>query len=107
MRHTKALNSTRMKDAMYIFPKSIDGIRNPPLPAIDNASDNLQGEGLKIFIASNIFDIYTRLEILVGLKLSGHTNILTEASNLFDELYKRGEIQNEQQHRNALNKIQS
>ena len=58
----------------------------------------LTGEGIqRIIIPSNIIDIYTRLEILLGLKLSGHSNTLTEASNLIDELYKRGEIQNKQQ----------
>ena len=67
----------------------------------------LQGEGVKIIIPSNIIDIYTRLEVLLGLKLSGHTDTLTEASNLIDELYKRGEIQNKQQYRNALNKFSS
>ena len=50
-------------------------------------------------------DIYTRLEILLGLQLSGYTNTLTEASNLIDELYKRGEIQNKQQYRNAITKF--
>ena len=55
--------------------------------------NNLQGKGIeKIIIPSKIIDIYTRLEILLGLKLSGHTDTLTEASNLIDELYKRGEI---------------
>ena len=69
-------------------------------------SINFQGRGIeKIIIPSNIIDIYTRLEVLLGLKLSGHTNILTEASNLIDELYKRGEIQNKQQYRNALDKF--
>ena len=68
-------------------------------------SDNLQGEGVKIIIPSNVVDIYTRLEILLGLKLSGHTDTLTEATNLGDELYKRGAIQNKQQYRNALNKF--
>ena len=54
----------------------------------------LKGRGVeKIIIPSNIIDIYTRLEVLLGLKLSGHTNTLTEASNLIDELYKLGEIQ--------------
>ena len=43
--------------------------------------------------------------MLLGLKFSGHTEILTEASSLIDELYKRGEKQNEQQNRNALNKF--
>ena len=66
----------------------------------------LKGRGVeKIIIPSNIIDIYTRLEILLGLKLSGHTNTLTEANNLIDELYKRGEIQSKQQYRNALNKF--
>ena len=55
----------------------------------------------KIFIPSNILDIYTRLEILLGLNLSGHTNTLTEASNLIDELYKRQAIQNKQQYQIA------
>ena len=35
--------------------------------------------------------------------MSGHTDTLTDASNLIDELYKRGEIQNEQQFQNAPN----
>ena len=68
--------------------------------------NNLQGRGIeKIIIPSNIIDIYTRLEILLGLKLSGHTDTLTEASNLIDGLYKQGEIQNKQQYRNAMNKF--
>ena len=50
-------------------------------------------------------DIYTRLEVLLGLKLLGQTDIPTEASNLIDDLYKRGKIQNEQQHRNAPDKF--
>ena len=51
----------------------------------------LKGKGIeKIIIPSNIVEIYTTLEILLGLKLSGHTYLLTEASNLIDELYKRG-----------------
>ena len=46
----------------------------------------LEGPGIeKTIIPSNISDIYTRLEILLGLKLSGHRNTLTEASNLIDE----------------------
>ena len=67
--------------------------------------EELDGQGVKIIIPSNIIDIYTRLEILLGVKLSGHTDTLTEASNLIDELYKRGEIQNKQQYRNALGKF--
>ena len=68
----------------------------------------LKGKGVeKIIIPSNIIDIYTRLEVFLGLKLSGHRDSLTEASNLIDELYKRGEIQNKQQYRNALRKFQT
>ena len=69
---------------------------------------NLQGEGVKVIIPSNTIDIYTRLEVLLGLKLSGHTDTLTEASNLIDELYKGGTsnlIQNKQQYQNALTKF--
>ena len=47
----------------------------------------LEGIGIeKIIIPSNLIDIYTRLEVLLGLKLSGHTDTLSEASNLIDEL---------------------
>ena len=89
------LKAARMQDALRDLPKAIDKIRNPPLPSIENVSDSdLEGQGVKIIIPSNIIDIYTRLEILLGLKLSGHLDTLTEASNLIDELYKRGEIQN-------------
>ena len=56
----------------------------------------------KLFLRSNINDIYSRLEILLGLKLSGCSNTLTEASNSTDEIYKRGEIQSKHQYRNAF-----
>ena len=59
----------------------------------------------EIIIPFSIIDIYTRLEILLGVKLSGLSETLTEASNLIYELYKRGEIQNKQQYRNAPNKF--
>ena len=59
-----------------------------------NLNTKLKVRGIeKIIIPSNIIDIYTRLEVLLGLKLSGHTDTPTEASNLIDELYKIGEIQ--------------
>ena len=74
---------------------------------LQNTFGDLQGQGVKIIIPSNIIDIYTRLEILLGLKLSELTDTLTEASNLIDEIDKRCEIQNELQYRNAFDKIQS
>ena len=105
MKHTKGLNLAGMRDALYNLPKEIAKTRNALLPAIENESDDLQGEGVKIIIPSNIIDIYTRLEILLGLILSGHTDTPTKASNLIDELYKRGELQNKQQNRNAVDKF--
>ena len=88
------------------LPKLVEDIQNKTFEEINDDSDNdLQGQGVKIIIPSNIIDIYTRLEVLLGLKLSGHTNILSEASNLIDELYKRGEIRDKQQYRNALDKF--
>ena len=87
------------------LPKLVENIQNKTFEDITDDSDGLQGEGLKIIIPSNIIDIYTRLEVLLGLKLSGHTDTLTEASNLIDELYKRGEIQNKRQYQNALDKF--
>ena len=75
-------------------------------PQINFKKHNLAGQRIeKIIIPPIITDIYTRLEILLGLKLSGHTDTLTEASNLIDELYKEGETQNKQQYKNALNKF--
>ena len=68
---------------------------------------NLEGQKMKIFTPSNIIDIYTRLEVLLGFKLTGDTDTLTEASKLIDEIYRIGEIQNEQQNRNALDKFSS
>ena len=95
MKHNKGLKSDRMRDALYKLPKEIAKNQNPTLPAFKNVSDDLQGEGVKNIIPSNIIDNYTRLEIVLGLKSSGHTDTLTEASNLIDELCNRGEIQNE------------
>ena len=101
------LKAARMQDALYKLLIAIDEIRYPSLPTIENieSSSDLEGQGIKIITPSNIDDIYSRLEVLLGLKLSGHSDTLSEASNLIDELYKRGEIQTTQQYRNALNKF--
>ena len=48
--------------------------------------DDLCGDEKKIYIPFNIIDIPTRLQVLLGLKLSGHNDTLTEVSNLIDEL---------------------
>ena len=71
-----------------------------------NLNSKLKEKGItKIIIPSNIVDIYTRLEILLRIKFSGQTDTFTEALDLIDELYKRGELQTEQQYRIALHKF--
>ena len=107
-KHLTGLKSARMKDALYDLPKAIDRIRNPSLPANENVevSSDLHGEGIeRIIIPFNIIDIYSRSEILIAIKLSGHTDTLPEASTPFDEIYKRAANQNEQQYRNAPYKL--
>ena len=100
------INHRKENICLKTLPKLIEENQNRTFEEITLDSDSdLQSEGLKIIIPSNIIDIYTRLEVLLGLKLSGHADTLTEASNLIDELYKRGEIENKQQYRNALNKF--
>ena len=96
--------SNRKTFFIKTLPKLAEGIQNKTFDEVVDDSDDIQG-GVKIIIPSNNIDFYTRLEILLGLKLSGHTDTLTEASNLIDELYKKGEIQNKLQYRNALNKF--
>ena len=99
-------NSKRKMFFIKTLPKLVENIQNKTFEEInDNSDSDLQGEGVKIIIPSNIIDIYTRLEVLLGLKLSGHSDTLTEASALIDELYKLGEIQNKKQYRNALDKF--
>ena len=81
-------NKSKRKTFLTItLPKLVEEIQNKTFEEITLDSDSdLQGEGVKIFIPSNIIDIYTRLEVLLGLKVSGHTDTLSEASNLNDEL---------------------
>ena len=98
--------SNRKKIFTIELPKKVSEIQNITFGEnTDDSDSDSQGERLKIIIPSNVVDYYTRLEILLGLKLSGHTDNLTEASNLVDELYRRGKIQNKQQYRNALDKF--
>ena len=87
----------------------MERILNPPLSlpagAIEDEPSATKREEMKTITATNFIDFWTRLEVLLGLKLSGHTNTQTEASSLLDEVLKKVEIQNEQQYRNALDKI--
>ena len=75
-----------------------------PLPALENEEESvdLQGQGMKFIILSIFFDILTRLEGLLGLKLSDYTDNLTGASNIIDEIFKGAEIRNAQHYQNVL-----
>ena len=94
-----------MKDALYNLPKTIPKNLNPPLAAVGNIensnekiSDNdLEGQRIEeIILPYNINVVYIRLEVLLRSKKTGQTIFSTKRSNLIDEIYKRGEIQNEQ-----------
>ena len=51
-----------------------------PVPAVEKEESNgLQGEGVEMFIPKNSIDIVTQLIVLLGLKLSGHTNTITKS----------------------------
>ena len=96
----KGLTSVRMKDVLYKLPKRIAKLCNPILSltsvedeVFEENCDDSEGRGMKIIIPTNIIDFCTRLEIILGLKLSGHTDTLRETSNLKDEVHKGGEIQ--------------
>ena len=116
-------HSTRSKYIKNNLQNRVDRILNPiissSLPTtiisqifITTQSDSEDSDDLrrksgvsKIIIPSNIIEIWTRLELLLGLETYQVIQIpLTEASSLLDELYKGGEIQTEQQYKNALNK---
>ena len=60
------------------FPELVEKIQNKTFEESTDDSDDLQGDGVKIVITSNIIDIHTRLEILLGLKITGQTDSLTE-----------------------------
>ena len=103
-----ARKSKRKTYFTITLPILVDKIRNKTLEDnMENCGNDLQGGRVKIIIPSNMIDIYARFKTLLGLKLSCHTDTLTEASTLIDELYKRGEIINKQPYRNALDKFQT
>ena len=55
----------------------------------NETAGEIEGQGMIILINSNIITIWTTLEVLLELTLSGHTDTLTEGSNLIDELYEK------------------
>ena len=105
---TKDRPSNRKTFFTIDLPKRVSEINNKNfIENTDDSDSDLQGQGIKIIITSNIIDKYTRLEVLLGLKLRCHTDTLTGASAIIDQLYKLGEIQIKQQYRKAFNKFSS
>ena len=68
-------------------------------------SKKIKDKAIKSIISSNIFDIFTRLEVLLGLKLSGPTDTPTQASNLINELHKTGEKEKIQKYQKAVDEL--
>ena len=60
---------------------------------------------MKNFIPSTILVFWTRLNGSLGSKLSGHLDTSTEASIQKVEKYQKGEIESQQDYRNALDNI--
>ena len=84
-KHGKGKMSGRDRNIKYELDNEVRRILN--------LDKQLKGRGVeKHIIPSNKIDIYTRLEVLLGIKFSGHSDTVTEASNLIGELYKRGDI---------------
>ena len=108
-------NKSKRRD--YIKTKLLSRVQkilNFPIAAIASGESDeyeflesdLEGNGtLTIVVPSDSDEIWTRLQVLLGLKLAGHTDTLIEASQLLDALFKKGEIKTEQQYRNAIDKF--
>ena len=60
---------------------------------------------MKVIFPSNFIELYTKLDVVLGWKLSGPTNTLTKASNLTFEFYRKGELENGYQNLFALDKL--
>ena len=56
---------------------------------LTETAGEIEGQGMKIIINSNIIDIWTKLKVLLEVTLSGHSDTLTEGSNLIGELFKK------------------
>ena len=109
-------SSTRQKYIKNQLKSRVQNILKTPIVAIasgesdeyESLESDLEGNGTKtIVVPSDSDEIWTRLQVLLGLKLAGHTDTLIEASQLLDALFKKGEIETEQQYRNAIDKFKS
>ena len=107
-------SSIRQKYIKNQLKSRVQNILKTPVAAIasgesdeyESLESDLEGNGTKTkVVPSDTDEIWTRLQVLLGLKLAGHTDTLIEASQLLDALLKRGEIETEQQYRNAIDKF--
>ena len=71
------------------LPKFVDNNHIKTFNEITDDSDDLQGEGIKINVPSNLIDNYTRLELLLALNMPVHTDTLTETGAIIDEFFQR------------------
>ena len=100
------------------LPSRVRNILEPPIATIasgesdeyESIGSDIDGNGVKkriIVVPEGSDEIWTKLQVLLGFKLSGHTDTLIEASQLIDALFKKGEIETDQQYRNAINKFKT
>ena len=76
--------SKTMEYIIEIFPQRVANVQARLLN--EEEPNEIQGEGMETIIPSDIYDRWTGLKVLLGLKLSGHADILTEANFLRDDL---------------------
>ena len=72
-------SSQRKTFLIQKLPKKVEDFQNKAFEEIIDNPGNLKGYGIeKKTIPSKIFVMYTRLQILLGLKVSGYTNSLSK-----------------------------
>ena len=103
---TKKYDREHTKGQISRCDKQIKNDLNKDVRRSLNLGTKHEGNGFeKSIIPSNIYHIFTRLELLLRVKLYGHTDNETEASNLIDDTYIRGATQSEHYYRIAFDKL--
>ena len=88
----------RFENFKKIFPIGIGNIE----AGIEDECEDLLDQGMKKINPSDIFEVWTGLETLLGLTLSENTDTLPDISNLTYDISKKDEKQNEKNYRIAL-----
>ena len=76
---------TKRRSKMSRKFQNIKQILSQKLKTTEDGPDFLQGEGTTFIFPFTIIDFWTRIKIVLGLKVSAHTNTLTGGSNSIDE----------------------